>query len=143
MVRIKIGYPPPQVEMRLLLHGGSADRARHVPQVIDPAQLVALQREVDRVEFDASLATYLQAVLSATRSSPTLSLGASPRAGMNLARACGRACYGRTYCIADDIRSGRGRARAPRLGTTRGGYAQPGRVRGAVRDLVARVPVPL
>ncbi len=105
MVRIKIGYPPPQVEMRLLLHGGDADRARNVPRVIDPAQLVALQREVDRVEFDASLATYLQAVLAATRSTPTLSLGASPRAGMNLARAArGRAVlHGRSYCIADDI----------------------------------------
>src|SRR5690242_13936482 len=64
MVRIRIGYPPPHVEMRLLLQGGgSADRAARVPQVIDPAQLVALQREVDRVELDASLATYLQAVL--------------------------------------------------------------------------------
>ena len=87
MLRIRIGYPPPHVEMRLLLQGGSADRARNVRQVIDPAQLVALQREVDRVELDNSLATYLQAVLTATRSTPSLSLGASPRAGMNLARA--------------------------------------------------------
>src|SRR5262249_40155932 len=77
MVRIKIGYPPPQVEMRLLLSGADPDRAAKVPQVLDPAQLVALQREVDRVELDASLATYLQAVLAATRSTPSLSLGAS------------------------------------------------------------------
>src|SRR5688572_14097091 len=105
MVRIRIGYPPPQVEMRLLLRGGDTDRARNVPQVIDPGQLVALQHEVDRVELDSSLATYLSAVLTATRSTPTLSLGASPRAGMNLARAArARAVlHGRTYCIADDI----------------------------------------
>ena len=104
MVRIKIGYPPPHVEMRLLLHGGDPDRARHVPQVIDPGQLVSLQCEVDRVEFDAALATYLQAVVAATRAAPTLSLGASPRAAMNLARAArGRAVlHARTYCIADD-----------------------------------------
>src|SRR5262249_16459787 len=37
MVRIRIGYPPPQVEMRLLLGAGDSDRARHVNQVIDPA----------------------------------------------------------------------------------------------------------
>ncbi len=48
----------------------SRSRARNVPQVIDPAQLVALQREVDRVEFDASLATYLHAVLASTRDQP-------------------------------------------------------------------------
>ena len=148
MVRIKIGYPPPQVEMRLLLHGGDADRARHVPRVIDPAQLVALQREVDRVEFDASLATYLQAVLAATRSSPTLSLGASPRAGMNLARAArGRAVlHGRTYCIADDIHdlAVSVLAHRVRLAAHAEGY-MPSRdeCEAAVRDLVARVPVPL
>src|SRR5690242_11284428 len=148
MVRIKIGYPPPQVEMRLLLHGGDADRARNVPRVIDSAQLVALQREVDRVEFDASLATYLQAVLAATRSTPTLSLGASPRAGMNLARAArGRAVlHGRSYCIADDIHdlAVAVLAHRVRLAAQAEGYV-PSRdeCEAAVRDLVARVPVPL
>jgi MoxR-like ATPase len=148
MVRIKIGYPPPQVEMRLLLHGGDYDRARAVPQVIDPAQLVALQREVDRVEFDTSLAAYLQAVLSSTRTSPTLSLGASPRAGMNLARAArGRAVlHGRNYCIADDVHdlAVAVLAHRVRLAAHAEGY-MPSRdeCENAVRDLVARIPVPL
>src|SRR6201996_4781929 len=148
MVRIKIGSPPPAVEMRLLLHGGDYDRARHVPQVIDPAQLVALQREVDRVEFDTSLATYLQAVLASTRTSPTLSLGASPRAGMNLARAArGRAVlHGRNYCIADDIHdlsvavlAHRVRPAAPAEGYVR----SRDECENTVRDLVARIPIPL
>src|ERR1700709_351164 len=52
MVRIKIGYPPPRGRGRPPPHGGDSARPRHVPQVIEPAQLVALQREVDRVEFD-------------------------------------------------------------------------------------------
>src|SRR6266498_613055 len=86
MVRIRIGYPPPQVEMRLLLDGGSGHTKNKVT-VLDPAQLVALQREVDRVAVDTALATYLQAILVATRTSPALSLGASTRAGMNLSRA--------------------------------------------------------
>jgi MoxR-like ATPase len=147
MVRIRIGYPPPQVEMRLLLNG-TTDRARLVPRVLDPAQLVALQREVDRVQFDASLATYLSAVLAATRSSPTLSLGASPRAGMNLARAArGRALlHGRSYCIADDIHdlAVPVLAHRVRLAAHAEGY-MPTRdeAEAAVRDIVARVPVPL
>jgi MoxR-like ATPase len=148
MVRIRIGYPPPQVETRLLLHGGDADRAKSVPQVLDPKQLVALQREVDRVEVDGSLATYLQAVLSATRTTPTLSLGASPRAGLNLARAArGRAVLrGRSYCIADDIHdlAVPVLAHRVRLAAHAEGY-MPSRdeAEAAVRDIVARVPVPL
>jgi MoxR-like ATPase len=148
MVRIRIGYPPPQVEMRLLLQGGEADRTRNVPQVLDPAQLVALQREVDRVELDPSLATYLHALLMSTRTSPTLSLGASPRAGMNLARAArGRAVlHGRGYCIADDVHdlAVPVLAHRIRLAAHAEGY-MPSRdeCETAVRDLVARVPVPL
>lgn len=148
MMRIRIGYPPPHVEMGLVLKGGDRDRSRAVPQVIDPAQLVALQREVDRIELDSSLATYLQALLTSTRSTPILSLGASPRAGMNLARAArSRAVlHGRSYCIADDIHdlAVPVLAHRVRLAAHAEGY-MPSReeCEAAVRDIVARVPVPL
>ena len=148
MVRIRIGYPPPQVEMRLLLSSADPDRVRNVTQVIDPSQLVGLQREVDRVDFDPGLATYLSAVLTATRSTPTLSLGASPRAGMNLGRAArARAVlHGRSYCIADDIHdlAVAVLAHRVRLAAHAEGY-MPSRdeAEAAIRDIVARVPVPL
>src|SRR5690242_7562042 len=76
ILRLRIGYPPPQVEMRLLLEGNS-DTARDVPVVLDPARLVALQRKVDRIVIDNSLLTYLHGLVNATRTSPVLSLGAS------------------------------------------------------------------
>jgi MoxR-like ATPase len=148
MVRIRIGYPPPQIEARLFLEGGDGDRARQVAEVIGPAELVSLQREVDRVALDPSLATYLQAVLAATRHNAALSLGASPRAGMNLARAArARALlFGRTYCIADDIHdlAVPVLAHRVRLASQAEGY-MPSRdeAEAVVRDIVARVPVPL
>jgi MoxR-like ATPase len=148
MVRLRIGYPPPHVESRLFASGEVGQRQRRVPQVIDPSQLVALQRETDRVELDQALATYLQAVLSATRSSPALSLGASPRAGINLAQAArARALlHGRSYCIADDIHdlAVPVLAHRVRLAAHAEGYV-PSRDENeaAIRDLVARVPVPL
>jgi len=147
MLRIRIGYPPPQVEQRLLLQSDLGER-RNVAQIIDPAQLVALQRETDRVEMDSSLSAYLVAVLNATRSSPTLSLGASPRAGLNLARAArARALLqGRTYCIADDVHdlAVPALAHRVRLAAHAEGYV-PSRdeAESAIRDFVARIPVPL
>ncbi len=146
MMRIKIGYPPPQVEARLLL--GEGGSLRNAQQAIDPAQLVALQREVDRVDVDQSLLNYCQAVLQATRTSPALSLGASPRAGINLARAArARALLrGRSYCIADDIHdlAVPVLAHRVRLASHAEGY-MPSREESeaTLRDLVARVPVPL
>ncbi len=148
MMRIRIGYPPPQIETRLLLGDGGHSGERNVQQAIDPAQLVALQRDVERIEVDPSLLTYLQALLQATRTSPALSLGASPRAGINLARAArARALLrGRSYCIADDIHdlAVPVLAHRIRLASHAEGY-MPSREESeaTMRDLVTRVPVPL
>ncbi|HQP33987.1 MAG TPA: AAA family ATPase [Polyangiaceae bacterium] len=147
MLRIRIGYPPPQVETRLFLDG-DMDRTRNVPVVLGPVQLSALQQSVDNVDFDPAIGAYLQAVISATRSSPMLSVGASTRAGMNLGRAArARAMLrGRRYCIADDVHelAVAVLAHRVRLASHVEGYV-PTRdeTETALRDIVARVPVPL
>jgi MoxR-like ATPase len=147
MVRIKIGYPPPQVETRLMLEP-ETDRAADVPTVLDPASLIQLQRDVDRVSVDGALGAYLQALVTATRSTPALSLGASTRAGMNLSRAArARALLnGRRYCIADDLHELAVPlfAHRVRLAAHAEGYV-PSREEAevTVRDVINRVPVPL
>ena len=147
ILRLRIGYPPPQVEMRLLLEGNS-DTARDVPVVLDPARLVALQRQVDRVTIEHSLLSYLQALVLATRTAPVLSLGTSTRGAMALGKAArARALVrGRSYCIADDIHdlAVPVLAHRVRLSTHSDGFV-PSRdeAESAVRDIVARVPVPV
>ena len=147
LVRVRIGYPPPQVEMRLLLDG-QTDTARDVPVVLDPQRLVALQREVHRVALDTSLGSYLHALIQATRSSPMLSLGASPRGAIALGNAArARALLrGRNYCIADDIHdlAVPVLAHRIRLATHADGF-MPTRdeAEAAIREIVGRVPVPL
>jgi len=147
MLRIRIGYPPPTVEARLFVDG-DADRVKHVPAVLDPGEFVAMQALVTRVRLDPALATYLQAVTTATRTSPLLALGASTRAGMNLAKAArARALLrGRNYCIADDIHdlAVPVLAHRVRLASHVEGYV-PTRdeTEAAIRDIVERVPVPL
>jgi MoxR-like ATPase len=147
MLRLSIGYPPPQVETRLILEP-ALDRVDRVKAVMTPEELSLLQREVDGVDIDHALATYLQALIAATRSSSALALGASPRAAKNLSQAArARALlHGRGYCIADDIQE----LAVPllshrvRLAAHAEGYV-PSReeAEGVVRDIVGRVPVPL
>jgi MoxR-like ATPase len=147
MVRVSIGYPPAHVEQRLLL-GTDSDRVARVPVVLDPESLRDLQADVERVTFDQALATYLHAIVIATRSTPTLALGASTRAGMNLSRAArARALLrGRHYVIADDIHALAVAllSHRVRLAAHAEGYV-PSReeAEAAVRDAVARVPVPI
>ena len=147
LLRVRIGYPPAQVEMRLLLDGHT-DTARDVPCVLDPARLVALQLEVHRVSLDSSLGTYLHALVHATRTSPLLSLGASTRGAIGLGNAArARALLrGRSYCIADDIHdlAVPVLAHRVRLSTHADGFT-PTRdeAESALREIVTRVPVPL
>ncbi len=104
MARLSIGYPPAQVETRLILDP-KMDRVPQMRAVLTPQQLSTLQDQVDDVRMDGALATYLQAVVAATRSAAALSLGASPRGARNLAQAARARAFlsGRNYCIADDI----------------------------------------
>jgi MoxR-like ATPase len=147
LIRIRLGYAPPEVEMRLILEG-NLDTVRDVPVVLDPSRLVGLQREVDRVTLDGALASYLQAIILATRSAPSLSLGASTRGAISLAKAARAQALlrGRTYCIADDIHDLAVPVLAHRVRLTShaDGFA-PTRdeAEAAVREIVARIPVPL
>ena len=147
LLRVRIGYPPPAVEMRLLLEGNT-DTASDVPVVLDPKKLVALQREVARVTIDGALGNYLAAIIQATRTSPVLSLGASTRGAIALANAARARSVlrGRNYCIADDIHDLAipVLAHRIRLSTHADGFL-PSRdeAENAIRELVARIPVPL
>jgi MoxR-like ATPase len=147
MVRLSIGYPPPHVETRLILEP-AIDRVDRVETVLDPQVLTELQAEVDTVDIDHALATYLQALVSATRSASMLALGASPRAAKNLSQAArARALlHGRSYCIADDIQelAVPVLAHRVRLAAHAEGYV-PSReeAENVVGDIIGRVPVPL
>jgi MoxR-like ATPase len=147
LMRIEIGYPPPEIETRLMMVS-RPDRVEAVPRVLDPAGLRELQQAVMRVRIDAALGGYLQAIITATRVSPALATGASTRAGMSLAQAArARALLdGRDHCLPDDIH----RLAVPvlghrvRLSAQTEGYA-PARseAESVLADVVARVPVPL
>lgn len=145
VLRTRIGYPPPQVEMRLLVEGRTE---RMGSPVLDPASLVALQREAYRVTLDPALASYVHAIVQSTRTSPALSLGASPRGSLALVHAArARALLrGRKFCIADDIQE----LVVPvlshriRLATANEGFAPTREETEAVlRDLTSRIAVPI
>lgn len=147
MLRLSIGYPAASVETRLMLNP-QTDHVVNVRVVLDAATLAQLQRCVDRVAIDGALGAYLQALIAATRSSPALSLGASTRAGMNLAHAArARALVnGRNYCVADDIHDLAVPLLAHRVrlvAQSDGFNVSSDEAESTMREIVARIPVPL
>jgi MoxR-like ATPase len=106
MLRLRIGYPSPADEQRILRDREFADPLDDVEPVMTAAEVVELQHAVATVSVDDALVRYLMRIVAATRDSEMLDLGVSPRGTLSLFRAAQALALGeeRTYCIPDDIK---------------------------------------
>ncbi|HEU4367405.1 MAG TPA: MoxR family ATPase [Methylomirabilota bacterium] len=106
LLRIRIGYPGPADEKAILRGGGTA-AAESLAPVLDAADVLELQEQVDRVRVEESVLDYLMALVAATRASGLLRLGVSPRGSLALLRAArARALAdGRDFLVPDDLKT--------------------------------------
>jgi MoxR-like ATPase len=107
MTRLSIGYPDKEAELAVLeTHGSSSplDQLKPVAHATDVRALVAAVREV---HVSAPIKTYIIDLVNATRASPELRLGASPRAALHLLRAsrAHAALDERDFVIPDDVQA--------------------------------------
>ncbi|MBI3144268.1 MAG: AAA family ATPase [Pseudogulbenkiania sp.] len=107
LMRIALGYPPPQAERALLL---GEERRRVMDELVpalSPEQLQQLQAQASRLTVSPALADYVLALLQATRQERRFAQGLSPRAGLALVAAA-RAwalLEGRDYVLPDDVKA--------------------------------------
>jgi MoxR-like ATPase len=106
MLRLRIGYPEPADEQRILRDREHADPLNKLGPVMGSHEVIELQDAVAGVSVDDSLVQYLMRIVAATRDSEMLDLGVSPRATLSLFRAAQALALGeeRSYCIPDDIK---------------------------------------
>jgi MoxR-like ATPase len=144
LLRIRIGYPDAPDEKSVLRGAGSPALDSLVP-VLEAQDVMALQEEADRVRADESVLDYLMALVAATRTSPLLSLGVSPRGSLALLRAARAQALadGRDYLVPDDVKSLAVPALAHRV-MVRGRGAEGGGIdaEAVLRSIVQDVPVP-
>ena len=74
--------------------------------VVDGGALLAARHAVRAVHLVESLQGYVYDIVSATRTSPDVALGASPRAALALVVATQAAAFadGRTFATSDDVK---------------------------------------
>ena len=106
MLRLRIGYPSPEVEKEIVRDRERSDPLEALRPVLSAEDIQELQRAVHTVSVDDSLVDYLMRVVSATRDSEVLDLGVSPRGTLSLFRAAQALAVteGRDYCVPDDIK---------------------------------------
>ena len=111
MAKVLVGYPEAQVEQGILtryVNGFEADRPETygITAVTGAGGLDELRAAVDRVRVEPQITAYITAIVRASREAASLTLGASPRAGVSLLKAARAAAVleERDYVIPDDVK---------------------------------------
>ena len=111
LMKIRIDYPQPSQEAEILSRYQDGFEARAFERVqieaVPEEALQSAREEAARVRVEPKLLDYIVSIVRATRSSPAVSLGASPRAAVSLmlvAKAIA-AIEGRDFLIPDDVKT--------------------------------------
>jgi len=112
MVKSNTIYPTSAQELELLGRGAAGFDARYLDRmgigaVVSGDEVAAARGEVRAVHVSPGLLQYVYDIVSRTRSSGDLGLGASPRAGLHLlvAAQAGAAMDGRDFATPDDVKT--------------------------------------
>ncbi len=108
VLRTGFGYPAADDEWEMLQRRleRRIDEVE-LRQVVDRTVLLAMQQAVEEVHVDESIGRYVVELVTATRESRSVSVGASPRGSLavvKLAR-CRAALSGRDFVTPDDVKS--------------------------------------
>ncbi len=142
--RIAMGYPSPSAEYDMLDAHSAHDPLGDLTPVTDKQTIRSLIDTVKGVWAAESIKEYVIDIVTATRTSANLRLGASPRATIQLLRAARAqaALESRDYVIPDDIAKLAPPVLAHRVVvSTEAQLAQRSAV-DVVTELVSRVPLP-
>jgi MoxR-like ATPase len=145
LLRLGVGYPSREDEWGVLQ--ARIERREdevELSPVVDAATLVAMQRAVESVHVAESIGYYVVDVVAATRTSPSVQVGASPRgslAVMKLAR-CKAVLDGRDYVTPEDVKFVAVPALAHRLTLRPELWVQRVRAEDIVAERLETVPTP-
>ncbi|HUI38967.1 MAG TPA: MoxR family ATPase [Thermoplasmata archaeon] len=107
LFRILIGYPREGDERTIVSQHSKAPMSRAPPPVVNAADLITYRDAAFTVHLSDDVLTYLVSIIRGTRTDPQILIGASPRAGVQFARAAkAEALFaGRTFVTPDDVKS--------------------------------------
>ena len=144
MVRLSIGYPTGDAELAMLDSHGTTSPLDELEPVADAREVAKLIELVRTVHVSAEVRRYVVELVTATRTSPELRLGASPRATLQLLRAARAyaALDDREYVLPDDVQTLAGPVLAHRLLPTAEAQITRRTTEQVVADILARTPLP-
>jgi len=145
LIRAGIGYPARDDEVEML--GRRLERGEdevEISPVVDEPTLVAMQKALEQVHVSAAIEGYIVDIVSATRTSRQLAVGASPRGSLALLKLsrAKAALSARDFVVPEDVKAIAGPALAHRLTLRPELWVQRIRGEDVVAEALASVPTP-
>jgi MoxR-like ATPase len=145
LLRMSVGYPSRADEWQVL-----SDRAERgtddvvLAPLIDREALLDMQRACEHVYVSEPVGLYMVDIVTATRESPSIQVGASPRGSLALLKLsrCRAALDGRDYVTPDDVKAVAVPALAHRLTLRPELWVQRISAEDVVRERLDAVPTP-
>ncbi|MGB6517893.1 MAG: MoxR family ATPase [Candidatus Cybelea sp.] len=148
-IKVESSYPQEAQELELLARTAAGFDARdleasHVAPVTNGAEVLEAQRAVRGVHLSGGVREYTYRVVAATRAHPRLTLGASPRAGVQLLTAsqAAAAIAGRDFATPDDVKDVADLVIPHRLIVAPDAEIEGISARDVLREVLATLPVP-
>jgi MoxR-like ATPase len=144
LARLRMGYPSHDEETLMLERFRGGDPLAEVQAVAVAEALPAVRETVRAVHVAGDIADYIVALTQATRETPLLKLGASPRASLYLQHAAqaAAALAGRDYVTPNDVQDLIAPVLAHRLMLSRDAVIDGRDADDVLREITATVPVP-
>jgi MoxR-like ATPase len=145
VLRTGFGYPTAADEWEML-ERRMERRTDEVElrEVVDRTALLEMQEAIEDVHVDESIGRYIVDVVAATRTSPSVSVGSSPRGSLALVRLsrCRAALGGRDFVTPDDVKSVAVPALAHRLVLRPELWVQRRSAEDVIREILDEVSTP-
>lgn len=106
-MRLSMGYPAPEFEKAMLSARLGSDPAEGLSAVVSREELIEAQQAIRTVRVGDAVQDYLIALVTGTRTHPTIRMGVSPRGTLALQRAAQAhaAVEGRDFVLPDDVKA--------------------------------------
>ena len=144
MLRVNLGYPSPQDEIRVMERQQISHPINNLEQVVPAEDLLAVQRAVRQIAVSPEIKRYIVDLVNETRRHGEVYLGASPRGSLTLFRTAQAraAIVGREYAVPDDVKVMAVPALAHRLILGPAARIREVEARQIVQEILASVPAP-
>lgn len=105
-MKLSMGYPNYSEELRVMDRFIESDPLESLENVVTVEEILYVQNNYNKVYVDQSIKKYILDIVVATRNSPEVELGCSPRATLNLLKGCQAlaAINSRDYVLLEDVK---------------------------------------